>query len=71
MRHSVPVSRAGLESAGSASVASRSAAAPSREPARAAAFKDILAQRQVPVGAERTLKAEYLAGPAPRWDGSK
>jgi hypothetical protein len=37
----------------------------------AAAFEDVLAQRQVPVGAERTLKAEYLAGPAPRWDGSK
>jgi hypothetical protein len=37
----------------------------------AAAFKGGLAQRQVPVGAEYTLKAEYLAGSAPRWDGAK
>jgi hypothetical protein len=37
----------------------------------AAAFEDVLARRQVPVGAERTLKALYFAEPAPRWDGSK
>lgn len=37
----------------------------------AAAFAGVLAERQVPVGAEHVLKAEYLAGSAPLWDGSK
>jgi hypothetical protein len=36
-----------------------------------AAFAGVLGTRQVPVGAEYVLKADYLAGPVPRWDGSK
>jgi hypothetical protein len=37
----------------------------------AAVCEGVLPQRQVPVGAEHVLRAEYLAGSAPRWDGSK
>jgi len=37
----------------------------------AAGFQNVLAERQVPIGAEHMLKAEYLARLAPRWDGSR
>src|SRR5208283_3655060 len=36
----------------------------------AGAFAGVLGKRPVPVGVEHVLKAEYLPGSAPRWDGT-